>query len=173
MPKRTVSKAAEPRAQIAALCWRAGKTGAEVLLISSRETGRWVIPKGWPMDGRLAHEAAEIEAWEEAGVKGRIADAKLGHFTYNKTLNRDTKDECSQPCIVDVFPLLVDRFATDFPEQRQRRRKWFAPEKAARRVAEAELKALLAAFAPELPEGVAAPEPAAKPARLKRRKGKS
>ncbi len=173
MPKTTASKADEPRAQFAALCWRAGKAGAEVLLISSRETGRWVIPKGWPMDGRLAHEAAEIEAWEEAGVKGRIGDAKLGHFTYDKTLNRDTKHECSQPCVVDVFPLQVEKLATDFPEQRQRRRKWFAPEKAARRVAEAELKALLAAFAPELPEGGAAPEPAAKTARLKRRKGKS
>jgi 8-oxo-dGTP pyrophosphatase MutT (NUDIX family) len=168
MPK-TIESAVEPRAQIAALCWRAGKSGAEVLLISSRETGRWVIPKGWPMDGRSAPEAAAIEAWEEAGVKGQIATAKLGHFTYDKTLKRDTKNESSLPCIVEVFPLQVEKLATDFPEQRQRRRKWFAPDKAARRVAEAELKALLAGFNPALPEG-------AQPAEIrpqKRRKGKS
>lgn len=149
--RKTIETAIEPRAQIAALCWRAGKSGAEVLLISSRETGRWIIPKGWPMDGRSAPEAAAIEAWEEAGVKGQIDTAKLGHFTYDKTLKRDTKNECSQPCIVDVFPLQVEKLANDFPEQRQRRRKWFAPDKAARRVAESELKAMLAGFSPALP----------------------
>ena len=134
--------------QFGALCWRAGKTGAEVLLVSSRETGRWVIPKGWPMKGRTGAEAAEIEAWEEAGVKGRIAPAKLGHFTYDKILQRDTKKESAKPCIVDVFPLEVTKLASEFPEQRQRRRKWFAPQDAARKVAEEGLKSLLAAFNP-------------------------
>lgn len=152
MPKKTAPPAEEPHNQFGALCWRAGKAGAEVLLISSRETGRWVIPKGWPMKGRSGPEAAAIEAWEEAGVKGEIAEAKLGHFTYDKILKRDSKDQSAQPCIVDVFPLEVSKLAPEFPEQRQRRRKWFAPEAAARKVAEAELKALLSGFAPLLPK---------------------
>ncbi|MGO4907986.1 NUDIX hydrolase [Pseudorhodobacter sp. W20_MBD10_FR17] len=175
MPKTTLN-ADEPRAQFGALCWRAGKSGAEVLLISSRETGRWVIPKGWPMDGRTGPEAAAIEAWEEAGVKGRIDAAKLGHFSYDKTLKRDTKNESIQPCMVEVFPLQVEKLATDFPEQRQRRRKWFAPDKAARRVAESELKVLLARFSPALPSDKGAaqapPEKANKNASIKRRKRK-
>jgi 8-oxo-dGTP pyrophosphatase MutT (NUDIX family) len=173
MPK-TTPPAEEPRAQIAALCWRAGKSGAEVLLISSRETGRWVIPKGWPMDGRSGPEAAAIEAWEEAGVKGQIDKATLGCFTYDKTLKRDSKSESKQLCLVEVFPLLVEKLATDFPEQRQRRRKWFAPDKAARRVAESELKTLLATFSPTLPPAQApaqeSPKNANKNASIKRRK---
>ncbi len=147
-------------AQFGALCWRNGKTVAEVLLISSRETGRWVIPKGWPMKGRTGPQAAAIEAWEEAGVKGQIADEKLGHFTYDKVLKRDTKKQTVQPCMVEVFPLEVSQLAPEFPEQRQRRRKWFAPLDAARKVAELELKALLSAFNPPLP---ARETPPAKP----------
>lgn len=149
MPKTRNQSAGEPRIQFGALCWRVGKAGAEVLLISSRETGRWVIPKGWPMEGRSGAEAAAIEAWEEAGIKGQIAEAKLGHFTYEKILNRDSKKEQALPCIVDVFSLEVRKVAAQFPEQRQRRRKWFAPDKAARKVVEAELKALLMGFAPQ------------------------
>ena len=125
------------------------------------------------MEGRQGYEAAEIEAWEQAGVKGRVADVKLGQFTYDKTLRRDTKHEHSQPCIVEVFPLQVDKLATDFPEQRQRRRKWFAPDKAARRVAETELKALLKGFDPEMPTGEAAPQLQTKSTRNTRSKRKS
>ncbi|WP_050526150.1 NUDIX hydrolase [Pseudorhodobacter aquimaris] len=142
------------QSQFGALCWRIGKNGAEVLLISSRETGRWVIPKGWPMKGRSGAEAAAIEAWEEAGVKGRIAGDVLGRFTYNKVLNRDTKKEHAQACTVDVFPLEVAKLETEFPEQRQRRRKWFAPQDAARKVREAGLKALLTAFSPPTSNGM-------------------
>ncbi|QCO55302.1 NUDIX hydrolase [Pseudorhodobacter turbinis] len=145
----------EVYSQFGALCWRIGKNGAEVLLISSRETGRWVIPKGWPMKGRSGAEAAEIEAWEEAGVKGRIAGDKLGQFTYEKVIKRDTKKEHAQACTVDVFPLEVAKLANDFPEHRQRRRKWFAPQDAARKVREAGLKALLSTFAPPASGGAA------------------
>lgn len=148
MPKNNASTADHPHNQFGALCWRVGKKGAEVLLISSRETGRWVIPKGWPMQGRAGHEAAAIEAWEEAGVRGQVAEDRLGHFTYDKILNRDSKKECARPCIVDVYPLEVSKLAPEFPEQRQRRRKWFAPVDAARKVREPELKSLLAVFNP-------------------------
>ena len=180
MPKNTASSVPadtsdEPRNQFGALCWRAGKSGAEVLLISSRETGRWVIPKGWPMKGRSGPEAAAIEAWEEAGVKGQITLAKLGQFTYEKILRRDTKKQTVQLCIVEVFPLEVTTLAPEFPEQRQRRRKWFAPEAAARKVAEAELRALLSAFTPPLTASAAptaGPGPSeSKPPNRRKRQG--
>lgn len=159
MPKSRKVHADTPRTQFGALCWRVGKAGAEVLLITSRETGRWVIPKGWPMEGRTGHEAAAIEAWEEAGIKGEVGTAKLGDFTYDKILKRDTKQEMAQPCVVQVFPLEVSKVSNQFAEMRQRRRKWFAPEKAARKVVEDELKAILAGFAPDVP---ASPRPAPK-----------
>lgn len=163
MPKPSLSVEEEPKNQFGALCWRVGKNGAEVLLISSRDTGRWVIPKGWPMQGRTGPEAAAIEAWEEAGVKGEIADAMLGQFRYDKVLKRDAAQKQAQPCIVDVFPLEVRKLADDFPEQRQRRRKWFAVDVAARKVAEAELKAILVGFSPSIVGKEAMPQKPKKP----------
>ncbi|MDN5786454.1 NUDIX hydrolase [Pseudorhodobacter sp.] len=140
--------------QFGALCWRPGENGAEVLLISSRETGRWVIPKGWPMTGRSGPEAAAIEAWEEAGVTGPIMPDHLGCFTYDKILKRDTDAERVQPCTVEVYPLQVTSIAPTFPECDQRRRQWFAPEMAAQQVAEEELQALLIGFRPPLLQGM-------------------
>ena len=71
-PKAQPQKAADSTAQIGAICWRMHRAKVEVLLITSRDTGRWVIPKGWPMQGLSDAEAASIEAWEEAGVRGDI-----------------------------------------------------------------------------------------------------
>ena len=65
----------ESRTQFGALCFRRSKTqkaGVELLLVSSRDTGRWIIPKGWPMDRETPAAAAAMEAWEEAGVRGRV-----------------------------------------------------------------------------------------------------
>ncbi len=156
MPKDSASTVEGSHIQFGALCWRIGKKGAEVLLISSRETGRWVIPKGWPMEGRAGHEAAAIEAWEEAGVTGKIAEDRLGNFSYDKILSRDSRNERAKPCSVDVYPLEVVKLAPEFPEQRQRRRKWFAPADAARKVAEPELKSILAVFNPSCQAAAAA-----------------
>ncbi|TMV51704.1 NUDIX hydrolase, partial [Thioclava sp. BHET1] len=69
------------RLQVAALCFRGGGAATEVLLITSRDTGRWVVPKGWPMRGLDAAGAARQEAWEEAGVMGRIAAEPVGRFS--------------------------------------------------------------------------------------------
>lgn len=56
------------RQQYGALCFRFGEDGAvEILLITSRDSGRWIIPKGWPMKKKEPHEAAAVEAWQEAG----------------------------------------------------------------------------------------------------------
>lgn len=133
------------RTQYGALCWRHGAEGVEVLLITSRDTGRWVIPKGWPIDTLTPEASAAREAWEEAGVEGATDPHCLGLYGYDKGIG---VERLPLPCRVAVYPLQVAALARRFPEHKQRRRKWFSPEKAARKVAEPELQALLAAFTP-------------------------
>jgi 8-oxo-dGTP pyrophosphatase MutT (NUDIX family) len=129
----------DPRSQVAALCWRKHRDRVEVLLITSRETGRWVLPKGWPIDGHDAPGSAAQEAWEEAGVTGAVNPAVVGLFGYDKV----TGPKTSLPCMVSVFGLRVAGLARQFPERKERRRKWFPVDIAARKVAEAELRTLL------------------------------
>ena len=129
----------DSRPQYGALCWRMHRGKIEVLLITSRDTGRWVIPKGWPISGLTPADTAAREAWEEAGVEGDIADAGLGQFGYAKVLS----PKKSIPCSVQVFGLRVAELKGKFPEHKVRRRKWFGLEKAARKVAEPELRHLL------------------------------
>lgn len=117
----------------------------ELLLITSRDTGRWVIPKGWPHDKLTAAESAAAEAWEEAGVEGLVCEEPLGAFTYNKVIRPDV----IRPCIVSVFALRVVRLHSKFPERRERRRKWFDAARAARKVWEPELTELLLALSEE------------------------
>ncbi|MFN3607199.1 MAG: NUDIX hydrolase [Cypionkella sp.] len=124
---------------MAALCWRVKRGKIEVLLITSRDTGRWVIPKGWPMNGRSDPQAAAIEAWEEAGVEGEIDDIAMGAFYYDKR----HVAKATQTCEVTVYPLRVARLVPKFPEQNQRRRKWFSAQKAAKLVNELGLAGLI------------------------------
>lgn len=126
--------------QYGALCWRMHRGKIEVLLVTSRDTGRWVIPKGWPIDELTPAQGAAREAWEEAGVEGDVADDALGLYTYDKRVLPDPP----LPCAVTVFPLRVARVADKFPERKQRQRKWFAVRKAVRKVDEPELRALMA-----------------------------
>lgn len=97
------------RMQYAALCYRlARKTNAlEILVITSRDTGRWVIPKGWPMQGKQAHEVAEREAYEEAGVKGKVQRAAIGAYVYQKRKDHGLEISCK----VQVHALEVEDFA--------------------------------------------------------------
>lgn len=132
------------RNQYAALCFRRKKNGVEVLLISSRDSARWIIPKGWPMAGKTPAEAALTEAWEEAGVKGHALDLCVGLYSYHKAM----ADGQSVPCVVAVFPVEVKRLSDTFPEAGQRRRKWFSPKKAAARVREPDLQLILREFTP-------------------------
>ena len=124
--------------QVAALCLNE-KTG-EVLLVTSRGTGRWIIPKGWTMRDRSLAEAALQEAWEEAGV--RADDAReIGSYRYDKI--PDDGDGPPIPVEVRSFLVPVLELAEDFPEQGQRTRRWMPPSEAAGLVAEPELAALL------------------------------
>ncbi|WKL33782.1 NUDIX domain-containing protein (plasmid) [Sinorhizobium meliloti] len=79
--------------QIGAICYRVNEMGAvEVLLITTRASGRWTIPKGWPIKNLKPHQAAEREAWEEAGVAGKAKKRALGYFTYLKNSRRRTQN---------------------------------------------------------------------------------
>ena len=127
------------RAQVGALCYRFVKDRIEVLMITSRGTARWVIPKGWPMKGKTPVDAAAQEAFEEAGVRGKPRDVCIGVYGYTKVMEKGD----DFPCAVAVFPLKVTKLLQDFPESHERRRKWMTLKKAAARVAEPELKALL------------------------------
>lgn len=129
-------------AQYGALPWRR-EAQLQVMLVTSRETRRWTIPKGWPVKRLAAAEAAALEAHEEAGVVGRLAEP-IGTYRYNKRL----RDGTVVICTVTVFPLEVDAVDEHWPEEAERERAWFSPEAAADLVDEHELKALLHAFDP-------------------------
>lgn len=131
-----------PVLQVAALCMDPG-TG-RLLLITSRGTKRWIIPKGWPMTGRSAAGAALREAWEEAGVCGRAQESPVGQYAYNKKQGRGL----SIPINVQVYLIRVTGLDDDYPEAGERERKWFTPAEAADLVDETELKALLRNFRP-------------------------
>jgi 8-oxo-dGTP pyrophosphatase MutT (NUDIX family) len=132
------------RVQYGALCWRHGSDGVEVLLITSRDTGRWVIPKGWPMPGLAPEAAAAQEAWEEAGVDGQMNPCCIGRFGYQKVLSVSA----SVPCAVSVYGLKVANVAKSFPEVKARQRKWFRLKEAAGLVAEPELSRIIESFTP-------------------------
>ncbi len=131
--------------QYAALPYRLGK-GLEILLITSRETGRWVIPKGWPMKGRKPHAVAAREAMEEAGVRGKVGKTALGAYPYAKRLANGAALDCT----VEVYPLAVGRQMKQWPEQAERTLGWFSPVDAARVVDEPRLASLIEAFAATL-----------------------
>lgn len=131
------------RIQYGALCWRGQADQVEVLLITSRDTGRWVIPKGWPIPGLAPEAAAAQEAWEEAGVQGAAHPVCLGRFGYMKCLA-----ETTIPCAVAVFGLRVTGLAATFPEVNERRRQWFSLAEAGLLVEEPDLRLLIERFVP-------------------------
>jgi 8-oxo-dGTP pyrophosphatase MutT (NUDIX family) len=135
-----------PALQYAALPWRRSISGAvEVLLVSSRETKRWVIPKGWPIKKLDPAASAAREAFEEAGVVGVIDGDPVGVFHYSKRLS----DGVELFCRVLVFPMVVALRLDEWPEKGQRALQWFSLVGAADAVDEPELKALILDFAPE------------------------
>ena len=133
------------RTQFAALCWRVSNGKPEVLLITSRGSNRWIVPKGWPMSGLTPGTGALTEAWEEAGVKGKSYELCLGLFSYIKRFDHNSRI----PCMAMVYPVKVSKLVNDFPEAGQRKRKWVSPNKAAAMVKEPELAQILRTFDPK------------------------
>lgn len=149
MTRRTVRVSIEQayKAQVAALPVRPGQGGLEVLLITTRETRRWVIPKGWPMKGRKDHQAAAQEALEEAGVAGKIRKRPIGAFTYQKRLI-----DRVEPCRVMVYLLEVEKQLASWRERDQRKRKWFSQQEAAERISEPGLATMILSL--DTPRGI-------------------
>ena len=131
------------RVQVAALCYRDTDEGKKVLLITSRDTGRWIMPKGWPIDGLDGSGAALQEAWEEAGVtEADIETAPMGIFEYDKGLG----EGLTVPVTTQVYLTRVRELSEEYPEADMRKRAWFTPKEAAELVNEPDLKAILNAF---------------------------
>ena len=135
-----MSSKAPARVQYAALPYRCNNDQTlDVLLITSRETRRWVIPKGWPVADLPPNESAAHEAMEEAGVIGSISKKPIGSYPYEKRLS----DGSAVRCRVRVFALDVEKQFPSWREQDQRRRKWFVAHQAVAAVEEPELRAII------------------------------
>jgi len=133
------------RIQYGALPYRVSATGSlEILLITTRRTRRWVIPKGWPIKGLKPEKSAAREAFEEAGVRGSIGKRPIGRFTYEKSLSDDGR---VVPCEVRVFALKVKRQSITWLEAATRDTRWLAPPDALELVDEPGLRTLIATFA--------------------------
>lgn len=128
--------------QYAALPLRREGAVLQVMLLTSRRTRRWVLPKGWAEPGLCPHELAAKEAFEEAGLQGRMELLAVGEYRYDKEL----RDGRFVPCTVGVFPLWVERQLDDWPERAERETEWFTLAEAAERVVEPELAVLLRDF---------------------------
>ena len=140
------AKKSDVRTQFAALCYRVVKDKIKILVITSRGTGRWIVPKGWPMDGKTPAQSAAQEAWEEAGVEGKVSSSPLGLYSYNKV----TDDAQDFPCVAVVYPIKVKSLSKKYPEAGQRDRKWVSRKQAAKLVDEPELARILQDFDPSL-----------------------
>lgn len=130
--------------QVAALCHRQGKNGLEVLLITSRGRGNWILPKGWPKKKRSPAQTALEEAFEEAGLRGRVREEPIGKYHFDKTSNTGAMLNC----VAMVYEVGFVEMAEDFPEKGDRKVKWFSLEAAAEAVALPELADILRNFKP-------------------------
>jgi 8-oxo-dGTP pyrophosphatase MutT (NUDIX family) len=145
-----LTKKMRDRTQFAALPFRIGTTGQpEIMLLTSRDTGRWVIPKGWPIKGLKAREVAEREAYEEAGLVGSISSKRpVGIYHYEKQLG-----EGGLLCEVRVFLFRVEQQLDDWPEKGQRETRWLDPAEAAALVDEGGLAEIVrSGFASRQPQ---------------------
>ncbi len=135
------------RKQYAALPVTVAEGERQVMLVTSRGTGRWIIPKGQPERSLKPYELAAKEAYEEAGLIGRISARAIGAYQAQKRRERGD----TVPCLVEVFLFHVDRQLDDWPEKGQRETRWFSPAQAAMHVTDGGLVEILL--------GLAAPDP--------------
>jgi 8-oxo-dGTP pyrophosphatase MutT (NUDIX family) len=140
---RPRARAKPPAKQYAALPWRKVGGKIKILLVTTRTTKRWVIPKGWPMKDASPCDCAALEAFEEAGLTGKIAATPFGFYSYRKI----RKAKRAIRCKVVVFQMKVTRQKTKWPEKAARQTEWFTPAEALRRVTEIGLKRLVRKFA--------------------------
>ena len=144
MSKKVINAKRAVRLQYGALPYRFTKSGArEILLVTTRQTKRWIIPKGWPIKGLKPAKSAAREAYEEAGIRGSVKTKAIGIFAHEKRLD---EDGITIPCDVRVFPLLVKRQSKAWPESEQRVAQWLEPTVALSLVEEESLRSLIFSF---------------------------
>ena len=132
--------------QVGALCFQIiPNENPKVLLITSRRSQRWIIPKGWPIKGLKSYKVAEQEAFEEAGASGTAFDFCLGSYSYIKKL-----DQGLLKYNIYVYPLKVENLISDYDEAHERSRKWVNISNATELLSEPELKDILKNFKPKL-----------------------
>ena len=142
--KLRAGRKTDVRAQFAALCWRMQNGKVEICIVTTRNSGRWILPKGWPMHKQTPAQSAATEAYEEAGIKGDAIDTCLGVYSYVKP-----HQSGNIPIVVMVYPVRVRKELSNWPEKGQRKRNWLSPKKAAKKLQEPELKLIVAAFKPK------------------------
>ena len=139
--KKAVRKAkkGESIRQVAAIPFRLNAGGdIEVMLVTSRTTRRFIVPKGWPMKGKSGRKAATIEAQEEAGVLGKTLKEPAGTYSYWKRLaNRFVRVD------VIVYLMEVTEELADWQEAKRRQRAWLPPTDAALLIDEPDLSTLV------------------------------
>ncbi|MFK4825695.1 NUDIX hydrolase [Paenochrobactrum sp. BZR 588] len=141
--------------QVAALVWRIENGELQLLTITSRGTGRWIIPKGWPQTGRTLARTAMREAFEEAGIRGVIDPIPVGTYDYQKY---DMPPEAISSFTVAVYAVAFTEQLDKWPERGERILDWVSPDVAADRVEEPELKKLILGFAPQLSPSITSGE---------------
>ena len=130
--------------QVAALCYRPTDDGHEILLITSRGRGHWILPKGWPKNKKSSADTALLEAFEEAGIRGRVIGSPIGQYHFTKSSQKGALLEC----VATVHEVLLTETLDDFPEKGERKMGWFTPEAAAEAVSSPELAEILLNFTP-------------------------
>jgi 8-oxo-dGTP pyrophosphatase MutT (NUDIX family) len=146
IPQKPKKRRARPavRVQYGALPYRFTPMAAlEILVVTTRQSRRWIVPKGWPIKRLTPSKSAAREAFEEAGVRGKIGARAIGNFRYKKTGQNGADPDYE----VKIFPLLVRRQSATWPEHGQRVVQWVDPEKAISLIREPELKVIVAKFA--------------------------
>lgn len=128
--------------QYGALPYRRTSGGVQIMLVTSRASGQWIVPKGWLTLGLAPHVSAAKEAYEEAGVVGTAAEIPIGVFPHLKSTT-------GQRLRVVVFPMEVTQELDHWPERFQRRRQWYNPDQAARAVTDTSLRKMIMSFRPD------------------------
>jgi 8-oxo-dGTP pyrophosphatase MutT (NUDIX family) len=144
MAKTAKTRVTRKARQVAALPWRlADDGGLEILLVTSRTSKHWLLPKGWPIPGKSGLEAALQEAYEEAGIQAKGPDTPLGRYAFIKVLH----DATELPCSMAVYAVGSIEELAEWPEKGQRERRWFAQADAVSIAFDFNLSLFLAAVA--------------------------
>jgi len=121
--------------QSSVIPYRLGEDGVQIIIVRSSQDKHWVVPKGIADPGLSLQESAAKEAWEEAGVEGRVHEKPIGSYDYPKW---------GAICTVSVYPMEVSRqLPQEEWEERHRGREWVAAPVAAEMLRQAELAPLV------------------------------